>query len=232
MTVNEYLSSGNAPRKAAVLRHDVDRRPKTALRMARLEHDYGLKATYYFRYVSGVFEPGIIREIASLGHEVGYHYETLSKCRGNMEQAVSLFQEELAEFRKKCPVSTASMHGRPLSPWDNRNIWQRVTPKQFNLTGECYLSIDYDALQYFSDTGRTWHPGRYNIRDHVQKSGSAVVLSSTEDLVTYLQSNANSNVCILTHPNRWSERKLELIASAGMDFMVNQMKKMLLLLRR
>jgi hypothetical protein len=200
--------------------------------MARLEHAQGLKATYYFRYVDGVFEPAIIKEIVRLGHEVGYHYETLSKCRGDMDKAVSLFQEELEKFRKICPVFTASMHGRPLSPWDNRDIWQRVTPGQFNLTGECYQSIDYAALQYFSDTGRTWHPGRYNIRDHVQKSGSAIVLNSTEELVRYLQGNAATNVCILTHPNRWSDGKLELALSAGMDYAVNQMKKMLLLLRK
>jgi len=232
LTVNEYLTTGDAPRKAAILRHDVDRRPGTALRMARQEKALGLKATYYFRYVRGVFNPDIIKEIINLGHEVGYHYETLAKCRGDIDKAILLFAEELEAFRRICTVSTASMHGRPLSPWDNRKIWQKTTPSRFNLTGECYQSLDYNKMEYFSDTGRTWDPGRYNIRDHVQKNGLSPSLSRTEELIQYLQNNQMNNVCILTHPNRWSDGRFELIFSAGIDHAINQIKKLLLQIRR
>ena len=34
-----------------LLRHDVDRRPKNSLRMAILENELGVKATYYFRTI-------------------------------------------------------------------------------------------------------------------------------------------------------------------------------------
>ena len=230
LTVNEYLTTPTRPQKTAVLRHDVDRQPSTALRMARLEQQLGMKGTYYFRFIQGVFDEGFIREIIQLGHEVGYHYETLSKCRGNMDEAIALFEIELAAFRKVCPVYTASMHGRPLSPWDNREIWKYATPQQFNLSGECYLSINYETMQYFSDTGRTWHPGKYNIRDRVQKSETNVLLSSTDELIRYLQNNKDESVCILTHPNRWSQGPFELIVSAGQDFAINQIKRILQLL--
>ncbi len=42
------------------------------------EHALGVAATYYFRAVPESWDEGVIREIARMGHEVGYHYENLS----------------------------------------------------------------------------------------------------------------------------------------------------------
>lgn len=39
--------------------------------------DSVIKAKYYFRVVLESWNEKIIKEIASLGHEVGYHYEDL-----------------------------------------------------------------------------------------------------------------------------------------------------------
>ena len=39
-----------------------------------------------------------------LGHEVGYHYEVLSKAKGDYEKAIQMFEQELNEFRKKVDV--------------------------------------------------------------------------------------------------------------------------------
>jgi len=64
--------------KCIILRHDVDRKPENALRMAKLENELGVKATYYFRIIPKTFKPEIINKIAELGHEIGYHYECLS----------------------------------------------------------------------------------------------------------------------------------------------------------
>lgn len=63
--------------KRVILRHDVDARPHNALNIAQLEHSLGIKGSYYFRMVPECFDTEIIRRIASMGHEIGYHYETL-----------------------------------------------------------------------------------------------------------------------------------------------------------
>ncbi len=63
--------------KVVIMRHDVDRLPGSALKMTRLEHGMGVAATYYFRAVPVSWDEGIMREIAGMGHEVGYHYENL-----------------------------------------------------------------------------------------------------------------------------------------------------------
>jgi hypothetical protein len=47
--------------------------------MAELEHELGIQSTYYFRFPY-TFKPDIIGKIHDLGHEVGYHYEVLSKA--------------------------------------------------------------------------------------------------------------------------------------------------------
>lgn len=61
-----------------ILRHDVDRLPNNALKMATLEKELGIQSTYYFRAISGIFRQDIIQQIADMGHEIGYHYEDMS----------------------------------------------------------------------------------------------------------------------------------------------------------
>ena len=68
--------------KAMVLRHDVDKKPQNSLRTAQLQHQLGVKGTYYFRAVPESFDDIIIKKIVDLGHEVGYHYEDLTICKG------------------------------------------------------------------------------------------------------------------------------------------------------
>jgi len=73
---NSSLITGNS--SLVILRHDVDRLPDNALRVAELEKRLGVRGSYYFRVVKQSFDAGIIREIAAMGHEIGYHYENLS----------------------------------------------------------------------------------------------------------------------------------------------------------
>ena len=45
-------------------------------------------------------EPEIIRAIAALGHEIGYHYEDMSLCGGDIDAAWSHFLTWLDYFRQ------------------------------------------------------------------------------------------------------------------------------------
>jgi len=79
LRVADQVGSTALPgKKCIILRHDVDARPENSLRLARLEHVLGIHGTYYFRIIPSVFDKDIIREIAGMGHEIGYHYETMS----------------------------------------------------------------------------------------------------------------------------------------------------------
>lgn len=71
-----------------ILRHDVDRLPKNALTIAKIENELGIKGTYYFRIVPKSFDKKIIMQIAELGHEIGYHYEDVDLAWRNKKSAV------------------------------------------------------------------------------------------------------------------------------------------------
>jgi len=63
--------------RSIIIRHDVDMLPENSLEFARLQNAIGIKGTYYFRAVPESWNEKIIKEVANLGHEIGYHYEDL-----------------------------------------------------------------------------------------------------------------------------------------------------------
>lgn len=209
VTLSEYLGSGcreNGTRHI-IMRHDIDRTPKRALGTAEIERTYRIPATYYFRYRRSTYVPEIMNSIASLGHEIGYHYETIDKCRGNRRSALLLFGSELAEFRNFHQVRTVCAHGNPLTKHDNKDIWRNGSNfSDFALLGEAFLSLDYTRFAYYSDSGRTWA----NSKSQKMEGKDSVVTSfastvrSTDDVIATVKKGALPNICILTHPERWS----------------------------
>ena len=67
---NMHSKNGNI-----IIRHDVDRKPFNALKIAKIESELNIKASYYFRIVPESYDVKVISEIAKMGHEIGYHYE-------------------------------------------------------------------------------------------------------------------------------------------------------------
>jgi len=206
LTFSHYFHSKNLPERFVILRHDVDRKPENALKMAELENRLGITSTYYFRTIEDVFKPAIIKEIASMGHEIGYHYEVFDKAKGDFERAIGLFTKELEEFRKICDVNTICMHGNPLSPWDNRDLWNKYNFKDFGIIGEPYLSIDYETVFYLTDTGRSWN-SRFSVKDVVDANVNHAPeeLKSTDDVIQMIIKSNVERMCIVAHPERWSE---------------------------
>jgi hypothetical protein len=80
-------------KKGIILRHDVDALPENSLQLARVQAEKGIQATYYFRTGAESFDEKIIKEIYSLGHEVGYHYEDVSLAAKNIKS--KLMQQKL-----------------------------------------------------------------------------------------------------------------------------------------
>jgi hypothetical protein len=224
LTIEEYIKNQHGLENIIILRHDVDRHPANALLMAELEHSFGICSTYYFRHTSDVFKPSIIQRIAELGHEIGYHYETLSKARGDFDEALRLFGLELRDFRTIAKVQTISMHGMPLLPFDNRELWQKNDFKKFDLVGEAYLSIDYQKIQYYTDTGRTWQRTYFNLRDYTPEMKPDNTIKSTSDLMAVIHQKRYPRVCISAHPERWASNMAAWTFSFGFDLLSNLIK--------
>ncbi len=153
--------------KMITLRHDVDRKPKNSLEIARLEKSVGIRASYYFRAVPESYDEDIIREVEEMGHEIGYHYETMDTCRGDIAKAYDEFCRNLEKFRKVASIDTICMHGSPLSKWDNRDVWKKYDYKKLGIKAEPFLDLDFDEVFYLTDTGRRWDGDRVSVRDKV-----------------------------------------------------------------
>ena len=148
-----------------ILRHDVDKKPLNSLKTARIEHELGWKSIYYFRAVPESWDEDIIKEIASLGHEIGYHYESLATCKGDIDMAYNDFCVNLERLRKIAPVNSICMHGTPKSPWDSKDIWGKYDYKNLGILFEPYLDTDFSSTFYITDTGRRWDGYKVSRRD-------------------------------------------------------------------
>ena len=125
------------------LRHDVDLLPGNSLRTAQIEAEMGFHGTYYFRAVPESWDEEIIRQIAALGHEIGYHYESLTTCKGDIDAAYIDFCKNLSALRKLTPVRSICMHGSPRSPWDSKDIWKKYDYHALGIENEPYLDTDF-----------------------------------------------------------------------------------------
>jgi hypothetical protein len=228
-TVFEYLSEkpeGNI----AIIRHDVDRKINNSLRMAEREHSLGIRSSYYFRYPF-TFRPDIITKIKDLGHEIGYHYEVLSKSNGDYAKANTLFQSELAEFRKSFSVNTICMHGSPFSKYNNRDLWNHYDYHTYGIIGEAFLSFEQEnkSLHYLTDTGRTWS-GKQSLRDVIRTppdKDNHLSLDTTDDLIAWIAGGGGKKLYLTIHPERWSANKGEWLIWSCLDFGMNLGKKIL-----
>ena len=226
LTHADFMRGDGHEGRIVLLRHDVDSRPRHAIKLAQIERDHGLTATYYFRTRGRAFDAEAIRAIHRLGHEVGYHYETLALAGGDMSRAVEQFRADVAMLRELAPIHTASMHGSPLSRYDNRAIWELVSPEDFGLVGEAYRDIDYGQVVYLNDTGRTWNPTRYNLRD-VTGEVPRVLAESTDDLIALIAAGALDSVVISCHPERWPSNPVMWSLQAARDMVANCVKVVL-----
>jgi hypothetical protein len=226
-----------------ILRHDVDLKAGNSLTIAKIEAEMGIRATYYFRIVPQSNQPDIIRDIANMGHEIGYHYEDLALFHGDAKNAIAHFETQLKYFRQFYPVRTICMHGSPTSKWDNRDLWKTYGYKEYGIIGEPYLDFlnslsDLNRkIAYFTDTARMWNGGRYNLRDKrmlnseqlsdTNVSGHQItrsvipVIHSTFDFIGWFNAKPQQDIIMITtHPQRWSNKAVEWV----LEFILQKIK--------
>lgn len=171
-------------RKEVLWRHDVEFSPEIALQMAKIEHKLGVKATYFFQIHSefyNVFEPfhtHILKEIRSLGHEIGLHFDAHYYNIQNQEALDKYITLDKEYFEKVFDIMLRvfSFHNT------NRFI---LSCEEFKYGGliNVYSKYFKTNYNYCSDSTGYW---RYEILDEVLRDNS----------IQYLQ--------VLTHDAMWS----------------------------
>ncbi|MDB4943218.1 MAG: hypothetical protein JWP97_2752 [Labilithrix sp.] len=114
------LLAGAAASPIAFIRHDVDVSLRRAAKLARQEIAWGARSTYHVMTDSPFYDVGsaesrqLLAEIASLGHEVGLHYDVMAR---GMRDAAPADRE--ADIGRACdafsellgaPVRSVSFH--------------------------------------------------------------------------------------------------------------------------
>lgn len=192
------------------LRHDVDLLPQNSLRMAVMEAEMGMKGIYYFRAVQESWDEAVIKEIAALGHEIGYHYESLTTCAGDVDKAYEDFCKNLEALRKLVPVRSICMHGSPRSPYDSKDIWKKYDYHALGIENEPYLDTDFSQTFYLTDTGRRWDGYKVSVRDIIPQfqdewKAQGLTFHSTDDVIDGLRSGRIPKKLMITvHPQRWN----------------------------
>jgi len=213
--------------RVVLLRHDIDALPKIALRIARMEAEMNIFGTYFFRTKPHIFKPEIIKKIIKMGHEIGYHYECLADTKGDFAKAAELCRNSLKKLRKLYPITSASMHSRPLSKWDNRLIWKKYPLSKFGLKGEVYISIDHTKYLYLTDSGRSWDANKNIIWDTVKTGKKPSHINKTSDLIQKINMGEIKKIHLLIHPSRWPQSKGGWLCQWITDKGINLAKKVI-----
>jgi hypothetical protein len=227
--VARALDEPGDPGGTVVMRHDVDRMPGRSVRLAAREQRRGLATSYYFRASpKGAFPHAAIRAIAGMGHEVGYHYETLSRCDGRRPEALDSFRRNLDTFRAIAPCTTICMHGAPLSRHDNMALLEHLDFAALGLAGDAFRDMTWLDPVYLTDTGGRWNADRaINRRDVI---GSAdITPPDPGDAVAFgafLRTSPHL-VYINAHPERWPGSSAGYLQAAATDGAVNLLKRAL-----
>lgn len=220
-----------------MLRHDVDLRAEDSLLTAQIEHDLGIRASYYFRIIPQSNRPEIIRAIAAMEHEIGYHYEDMSVAKGDVAEALAHFEKWLAYFRRFYPVRTICMHGAPASRYDGRDLWKTKSYRDYGIIGEPYFDIDFNRVFYLTDTGRQWDGYRVSVRDKVRQqeewTRQGRTFHTTGQIIRCLEDGTYKDligdaVMITTHPQRWTDNRLRWMREYVTQSAKNIIKRILL----
>jgi len=169
-------------KKNIFLRHDVDFSLDYALDMAQSEEKYGFCSTYFILLHSEFYNPysvkgkEIISKIASLGHEIGLHYDTrfLSKDMQKTNEQIKNQILILEDISSSYVRSVA-----PHIPSETQNI--AIDLKELDILNTRGEDIVKDVF-YISDSGRYWRNGC--MCNHIRNQ---------------------NNIQILTHPIWWVE---------------------------
>ena len=224
----------NSFEQAVILRHDVDRLPQNSLRFAKIQAALGINGSYYFRAVPCSWDEKVILEISNLGHEVGYHYENMDTCHGDIDKAWDDFRYNLDKLRKLVDVKTICMHGSPRSKFDNKALWEKYDYKSLDIIGEPYYDVDFNKVFYLTDTGRRWDGWKTSVRDKVPQQEKWVrqglVYHSTYDIINSINKGTFPKQVMFTfHPQRWHDMSVPWVKELVWQGVKNVGKRILVM---
>lgn len=181
--------------RCVILRHDIDNDIEKALTLAKIEHNMGVKSTYFVLVTSDFYNifsaksKKMLDEIFECGHNIGLHFDEVRypECRTSDNVKELIIQE--ADILSKAlgkPVDTVSMH-RPSKMILEADL---QIPGMINSYGQTY----FKEFKYLSDSRRRWR-------------------EPVEDIIT---TGAFNKLHILTHAIWYNENEMDIHESIKM----------------
>ena len=228
-TFEAFIQKENSFVKNVVLRHDVDRLPQNALKLAQIENVIDVKGSYYFRVVPASYDLEIMNKIAGLGHEIGYHYEDVDlviknyklKIKNDQDKeklidlAFESFCNHVEMLRRNFDIKTICMHGSPLSKYDNRLLWSKYQYQDCGVLADAYLGTDFNEVFYLTDAGRSWNNRKVSVRDHVETNFD-IPIRSIHDIFKLIDNGDFPDKLMLNiHAHNWSDNIVDWVKVWG-----------------
>jgi len=159
--------------KFIILRHDVDVSLDYALAMARIENKYGLRSSYFILFHGEYYNPLSktsvlkIKEIASMGHEIGLHYDSsFTKSKVGLMEQIKL-EATLLEYIIDEKIKSICQHdlsmGSKINARTNKVFLDAMNPEILN------------SLTYISDSVQNWRHGC--MCNYIHKENKLLILT-------------------------------------------------------
>jgi len=159
----DYRTEG----RVCLWRHDVDFSPHRALRLAQIEAEEGVHATYFVLLHSNFYNAfekeiiTIIRRIRDLGHDLGLHFEAnsyLDRLKHNDSPLdMIFFEQSILSTLFEAPIRALSLHNPTVGDWLT-NLDEDEIGGMVNAYGR-YITKQY---YYCSDSNGYWRFRRLN----------------------------------------------------------------------
>lgn len=181
------------------LRHDVDQHPRSALEMAQVERELGVRSSWYFRWRTA--DRRVVAALRDGGCAVGFHYETLSRLaleRGARDAAEVAALVPAARAGLKAEVAAfAALHGpiRSVCPHGDSRVPLARNAELLRGRDATELGVEFDVNEAMRGRGlarwltdRTRAEGRW--ADRIEPGG-------------LLAARRSPLLCVV-HPNNWA----------------------------
>ena len=201
-TCHQYCGEQNNEALISVIRHDVDYAVERSIEFAIIERDLAINTTYFFRIHANEYNClsyevlPIIRELESMGHEIGLHVEPIDAHRAmgipameSMRIAIRVMEEILGH-----PFCGIACHN-DWTPDNNLSFFDARSAETFGLEYEAYdrgnLDLFYKS-RYVTDGHFWWW-----------RSFDNGVLTDNRQCLCKQFLQRHPRLYSLTHPHAW-----------------------------
>lgn len=192
-SLDEWLSEDPPPEaRVVILRHDVDQHPRSALKMAAIENELGVRSTWYFRWRTA--HPDVIQSLRAGGAAVGLHYETASRHELRRPAEAPGTDDLRSELKDEIRLF-ASVHGsiRSVAPHGDSRVPQASNAPLLSGEELNEYGIDFDGNDAMRGLA-------YWLTDRSTAEGGWKDGVSPSDLFA----DGLTPILCLTHPNNWA----------------------------